>query len=108
MDSSNDCTFQICCSVFAGVYNEYLIKNIAGNEVHIMVQNVFMYVDSIVCNLAVLTMRGDLSTAFSAVSMSSIMQGFVIAIILNNAIVGIVTSLFLKVCQSFFGFFFFP
>jgi UDP-sugar transporter A1/2/3 len=94
--------------VFAGVYNEYLIKNIAGNEVHIMVQNVFMYVDSIVCNLAVLTMRGDLSTAFSAVSMSSIMQGFVIAIILNNAIVGIVTSLFLKVCQSFFGFFFFP
>ena len=29
---------QICCSVFAGVYNEHLIKNVAGNDVHIMVQ----------------------------------------------------------------------
>ena len=29
---------QISCSVFAGVYNEHLIKNVAGSDVHIMVQ----------------------------------------------------------------------
>ena len=29
---------QIGCSVFAGVYNEHLIKNVAGGDVHIMVQ----------------------------------------------------------------------
>ena len=35
--------FQVCCSVFAGVYNEYIIKNIAGQDVDIMLQNVYMY-----------------------------------------------------------------
>ena len=49
---------QICCSVFAGVYNEHLIKNVAGEEVHIMVQNVFMYLDSILCNLGVMLVKG--------------------------------------------------
>lgn len=65
---------QICCSVFAGVYNEYLIKRVAGGDVHIMVQNVFMYLDSIVCNLAVLLLKGDLGTAFNSASLTSMMQ----------------------------------
>ncbi len=91
---------QVCCSVFAGVYNEYLIKNVAGSEVDIMIQNVFMYLDSIVCNLVVLGLKGDLTTAFSSTSLSSINQPFVLAIILNNSLVGIVTSLFLKNLNS--------
>ncbi len=86
--------------MFAGVYNEYLIKHIAGDEVHIMVQNVYMYLDSILCNLVVLTMKGDLSSAFSGDSMASIAQAFVVAIIVNNAVLGIVTSLFLKNLNS--------
>lgn len=91
---------QVCCSVFAGVYNEYLIKHVAGSEVDIMIQNVFMYLDSIVCNLVVLGLKGDLTTAFSSTSLSSINQPFVLAIILNNSLVGIVTSLFLKNLNS--------
>ena len=90
----------MCCSVFAGVYNEYLIKHIAGNSVHIMIQNVFMYVDSIICNLIVLGLKGDLATAFTADALASICQIFVVAIIVNNSLVGIVTSLFLKNLNS--------
>ena len=47
----------MCCSVFAGVYNEYIIKNVAGEDVDIMLQNVFMYLDSILCNLLFLSKR---------------------------------------------------
>ena len=46
--------------MFAGVYNEHLIKNVAGKDVHIMVQNVFMYLDSIICNLGVMWVKGSL------------------------------------------------
>ena len=41
------------CSVIAGVYNEFLIKG-DGADVHLMVQNVFMYVDSMLCNVILL------------------------------------------------------
>ena len=60
--------------MFAGVYNEYLIKHVAGNEVHIMVQNIYMYLDSILCNLIVLGMKGDPTTAFSETSLAAIGQ----------------------------------
>ena len=43
------------------------------------------------------TLKGDLSTALDGVSLASLAQFFVVAIVLNNAVVGIVTSLFLKV-----------
>ena len=44
---------QVLCSVIAGVYNEYLIKS-DGADIHIMIQNVFMYIDSIFCNALIL------------------------------------------------------
>ena len=44
---------QVLCSVVAGVYNEYLIKS-DGADIHIMIQNVFMYLDSILCNALLL------------------------------------------------------
>ena len=47
---------QVLCSVIAGVYNEYIIKG-AGADIHIMIQNVFMYLDSILCNVALLTAK---------------------------------------------------
>lgn len=65
---------QVCCSVFAGVYNEYLIKNIAGHDVDIMIQNVYMYIDSIACNLFVLGYKGELTAAFNHASLLSILQ----------------------------------
>ena len=63
-------------------------------------QNVFMYLDSIVCNVGVMILKGDLSTVFDVSSADTLMQFFVVAIILNNAVVGIVTSLFLKVREN--------
>ena len=48
--------FKVLCSVFAGVYNEYIIKG-AGADIHIMIQNVFMYLDSIFCNVALLSVK---------------------------------------------------
>ncbi|XP_069948311.1 UDP-galactose transporter senju isoform X1 [Cherax quadricarinatus] len=90
---------QVFCSCLAGVYNEKLLKD-TGAEVHIMVQNVFMYIDSIICNALVLLCRGDILSAFTTTSLSQVWQLSVIAIILNNAAVGIVTSFFLRSLNS--------
>ena len=46
------------------------------------------------------TFQGDLASAFSSSSLASINQTFVILIIFNNAILGIITSLFLKKLNS--------
>ena len=45
--------------MFAGVYNEYIIKG-EGADIHIMIQNVFMYLDSIFCNVALLSVKVDI------------------------------------------------
>ncbi|XP_060558184.1 UDP-galactose transporter senju-like [Ruditapes philippinarum] len=90
---------QVFCSCFAGVYNEYLLKG-RGVDIHIMMQNVFMYLDSIVCNGLILAYKGQLTDAFTASSLSSIFQINVICIMLNNAAIGIVVSLFLRSLNS--------
>ncbi|PFX27189.1 CMP-sialic acid transporter [Stylophora pistillata] len=90
---------QVFCSCFAGVYNEYLLKG-KGGDVPFMVQNFFMYLDSVLCNFAVLWYNGTLSEAFTAESLSSIARGKVLAIIFNNAGIGITTALFLKQLNS--------
>lgn len=87
------------CSCFAGVYNEHLLKG-RGSDVHIMMQNVFMYVDSIVCNAVALGFRGQLVTAFTPDNLASICQVSVICIMINNAAIGIVVSLFLRSLNS--------
>lgn len=106
---------QVFASCFAGVYNEYLIKDTEKNSAHIMIQNVFMYIDSIICNIILLfvssyTTSGkvnsnesnvnSLDKIFSYESLSQLLQIKVILIILNNAAIGIVTSLFLKSLNS--------
>ena len=55
---------QVLCSVVAGVYNEYLIKG-EGADIHIMIQNVFMYLDSIFCNAILLGAK--VTTTFTTV-----------------------------------------
>ncbi|XP_064489958.1 UDP-galactose transporter senju-like [Ornithodoros turicata] len=90
---------QMFCSCLAGVYNEFLLKD-TGVDIHIMIHNVFMYLDSIVCNVAVLGFRGELVTAFSIQSLSTLLQGKVVAVMVNGAICGIVTSVFLKSLNS--------
>jgi drug/metabolite transporter (DMT)-like permease len=85
---------QVFCSCFAGVYNEYLLKD-TGCEVHIMMSNLYMYLQSVLCNVVVLAFQGELLSAFTADSFRALGQPSVLAIIANNACVGIVTSLFL-------------
>ena len=90
---------QVFSSCFAGVYNEYLLKGKSG-DVPLMIQNCFMYLDSVLCNFAILWVNGSLAGAFTKASFLSIAQIKVMAIIVNNAAIGITTSLFLKQLNS--------
>lgn len=90
---------QIFCSCFAGVYNEYLLKN-QGSDVNIFVQNVFMYLDSIICNVMILFLNGTMSNAFLYDNLVKVFHYKVLLVMFNNAVVGIVTSMFLKTLNS--------
>lgn len=90
---------QLICSCLAGVYNEYLLKG-DGARVNIYVQNFFMYLDSIVCNLVFLILQGNLISAFNMTNLASVFTLNVILIIFNNAAIGIVTSFFLRYLNS--------
>lgn len=90
---------QLICSCLAGVYNEYLLKG-EGARVNIYVQNVFMYVDSIVCNIALLILQGNSMDAINLANLRPVFSINVIIIILNNAAIGIVTSFFLRYLNS--------
>ncbi|XP_049282054.1 UDP-galactose transporter senju [Anopheles funestus] len=90
---------QTVCSCLAGVYNEYLLKK-KGSDINIYVQNVFMYLDSIVCNMLILLLQGELVGAFTSENLREIARFEVIIIMLNNAAIGIITSFFLKYMNS--------
>lgn len=90
---------QLICSCLAGVYNEYLLKG-DGARVNIYVQNIFMYVDSILCNLVFLILQGNIMRAFNMISLRTVFTLNVIVIIVNNAAIGIVTSFFLRYLNS--------
>lgn len=90
---------QLICSCLAGVYNEYLLKS-DGEHVNIYVQNIFMYIDSIVCNLLFLVVQGNILTAFDVANLQSLITFNVIIIMVNNAAIGIVTSFFLRYLNS--------
>ncbi|XP_058449669.1 UDP-galactose transporter senju [Malaya genurostris] len=90
---------QTICSCLAGVYNEYLLKR-KGSDINIYVQNVFMYVDSIVCNLLILMFRGELSAVVTQEHLVEVFRFEVLVILINNAAIGIITSFFLKYLNS--------
>ncbi|KOC66263.1 CMP-sialic acid transporter 4 [Habropoda laboriosa] len=94
---------QMMCSCLAGVYNEYLLKE-QGANINIFVQNVFMYIDSIFCNLVVFILfficENDASDMLNNADFGILMQPKVIIIMLNNTAIGIITSLFLKNLNS--------
>lgn len=89
--------FQNFCSCLAGTYNEYLLKT-KGSNVDIFLQNVFMYLDSVFCNFCILMCKGEVVTMLG--DLRSLGDIFVILITVNSAIVGIVTSFFLKNLNS--------
>lgn len=90
---------QIICSCLAGVYNEYLLKR-QGADVNIFVQNVFMYLDSIICNLVLLMLNGNIVNAFLYENIVKVFHYKVLVVMFNNAAIGIVTSFFLKTLNS--------
>lgn len=99
---------QAVCSCLAGVYNEYILKH-QGADVNIYVQNVYMYVDSILINVLVLynvDVGGGMGTTGTTTALEtsesrgSIWSLSVILVMVNNACIGIVTSFFLKYLNS--------
>lgn len=90
---------QTVCSCLAGVYNEYLLKG-KGSDINIYVQNVFMYLDSIVCNLLILMFRGELAAVVTSEHLVEVFRFEVLVIMINNAAIGIITSFFLKYMNS--------
>ncbi|XP_051165438.1 UDP-galactose transporter senju [Leptopilina boulardi] len=90
---------QTICSCLAGVYNEYLLKG-EGANVDMFLQNMFMYFDSILCNVAFLVLQGDFKHVFDNAGSSIFFEPKVILIMFNNAGIGIVTSFFLKNLNS--------
>lgn len=91
--------FKIFCSCFSGVYNEYLLKG-KQKDVHIMIQNLCMYIDSIGCNLFVVVLNDNKNIVDNLFDIRIFTSFLVIVIILNNALCGIFTSYFIKTFNS--------
>ncbi|RLN67679.1 hypothetical protein BBJ29_001773 [Phytophthora kernoviae] len=92
---------QMLSSTFAGVYNEVLLKKQAAISVNL--QNVFMYVDSIVCTMGMLVFGLTGQTAEEALTMDNVrvlFSPYVLPMVLIMSMIGVVTSLFLKNLDS--------
>ncbi|KAL1139240.1 hypothetical protein AAG570_006226, partial [Ranatra chinensis] len=90
---------QVLCSCFAGVYNEHLLKR-HGSELNVYTQNIFMYVDSVLCNLTVLISQGNILQVLSYNTVAPFFGYKVMLVVVNNAAIGIVTSFFLRSLNS--------
>jgi UDP-sugar transporter A1/2/3 len=95
---------QVLSSSLAGVYNEYLLKRSTSanqKQLPVLIQNVCLYVDSIICNLAYLLVQGNLWSVMDFGALKVILTTPVIlAVVINNAMIGIVTSFFLAQLNS--------
>lgn len=98
---------QLFCSCFAGVYNEYLLKD--SSTADVILQNMYMYLDSIICNAIFFKLSpegsSNLSKSDQEISMLSRLQNLltspvICVLILNNALSGLVASFFLKSLNS--------
>lgn len=79
------------------MYNEYLLKG-KQSDAHLMIQNMCMYLDSIVVNYCGIWLTGGkLGEAFD----TRIFRNLNVAmIVLNNALCGLFTSYFIKMFNS--------
>lgn len=98
--------FQMFCSCFAGVYNEYLLKDFSTSEADVVLQNIFMYLDSIFCNIIVYKIASKAShkssqdTSVITTLQILLSSPLVVVLIFNNAFSGLVASFFLKSLNS--------
>lgn len=103
---------QMFCSCFAGVYNEFLLKDKSSAlTADVILQNMYMYIDSILCNAIIyMTIRLPAQTKIhednqadnSLISnlYSILSNPLLTTILLNSAISGLVASIFLKKLNS--------
>lgn len=92
---------QILASTFAGVYNELLLKK--QLSIPLNVQNIFMYINSIVVLTVALSLGltgQHLSEALQWSNLRVLFYPEILAMIVIMSCVGIVTSLFLKLLDS--------
>lgn len=95
---------QIFCSCLAGVYNEYLLKDSSTSKnAGIILQNIFMYIDSILCNIIAFKVFPYLfgtskepDKTFAETLHNLLNKSVVICVIIVSALCGLVTSWFLK------------
>ncbi|XP_014271305.1 UDP-galactose transporter senju [Halyomorpha halys] len=90
---------QVACSCLAGVYNEYLLKSHSEN-LSLYLQNIFQYLDSIICIVIILTFGGNINKLFDHETYVPFNNIKVFLVIFNNAAIGIVTSFFLRYLNS--------
>lgn len=92
---------QMLSSTFAGVYNEALLKK--QSAIPLNLQNIFMYIDSLVCTVAMLVL-GLTGQSFRDVvqpaAVRVLFSFYVLPMVLIMAFIGVVTSRFLKVLDS--------
>eukprot|EP00756_Hemistasia_phaeocysticola_P030415 Hpha_TRINITY_DN16287_c2_g14::TRINITY_DN16287_c2_g14_i2::g.11734::m.11734 len=97
---------QIACGVFSSVFNELLLKE--KGSVGVNLQNMYMYTHSILCNLLWLAFcpketgwcSGDLWQALQIEELQKLLSPRVLPIGCILAVIGIVTSLFIKHLDS--------
>ncbi|KAG1708309.1 hypothetical protein DVH05_024988 [Phytophthora capsici] len=92
---------QMLSSTFAGVYNEVLLKK--QTSIPVNLQNVFMYIDSIICTMGMLALGLTGQTAQEALTMANfsvLFSPYVLPMVLIMSFIGVVTSLFLKQLDS--------
>lgn len=90
---------QVACSCLAGVYNEYLLKSHSEN-LGLYLQNIFQYLDSMICIIVILTFGGNIDKLFNHETYVPFNNIKVLLVIFNNAAIGIVTSFFLRYLNS--------
>jgi len=92
---------QMVASVFAGVYNELLLKGGARTpSVSTNLQNAYMYFNSILCNFAVLVYNGTVHEAVDPANIAALCTPTLFTIIAIMSSVGMVTGFFLKHLDS--------
>ena len=90
---------QLTLSALAGVFNEKLLKG--RSDTGLNLQNIFMYVDSILLNLVLFVFAAVESTDGDLPYVANpLMSEFLLPVILNASFLGVLTGFFLKHLSS--------
>lgn len=92
---------QMLSSTFAGIYNELLLKKQV--QIPLNLQNVFMYLDSMICTVLMLGLGltgQSLEEVTSRSNITMLFSIYVFPMVVIMSCIGLVTSMFLKLLDS--------